>query len=76
MKPNVFCAYGCLWSFQKINRSLVFDKNGHDVQTRTLGTLAPLAKPKKAILSYFSNLCLDIKDTKFEVYFNLRGLQH
>lgn len=76
MKPNVFCAYECLWPFQKINRSLVFNKNGHDVQTRTLGNSSSTSQTEKKLYCYFSNLCLDIKDKKIEVYFNLRGLQH
>lgn len=53
MKPNVFCAYGCLWPFQKINRSLVFNKNGHDVQTRTLGNSSSTSQTEKSYIKLF-----------------------
>lgn len=54
----------------------MFNKNGRDVQTRTLRNFNSTSQTKEGIISYSSNFCLDIKDTKFEVYFNLRGLQH
>lgn len=47
MKPNVMCAHGCLRSFQKINRSLLLNKNGCDIQPTALGKSSSTSQTKK-----------------------------